>query len=221
MPVVVNGRTLGVEHNGVFTDANTDPIPGGRLWVEAAASWNAMRAAYIATGGHPGDFVPAGPASSARSIAQQEVFWHAHQVNPRAPVAAFPGTSNHGWGIAVDVKTKVAAAWILTHGARYGWSWDEGKRVGEWWHFRYVGGFKAKRDPLRGYTTDEKRWIRELDKLRRERRDVGRQRVLVRELTKARKRVWRAAQPKAQGGDGRGWTELRKRRYRSLLARTR
>jgi len=30
-PVTINGRPLGVQRNGQFTNANTDPIPGGRL----------------------------------------------------------------------------------------------------------------------------------------------------------------------------------------------
>lgn len=209
MPVVVNGRMLGVEFNGVFTDANTDPIPGGRLWPEAAASWNAMRAAFIAAGGRPGDFVPAGPNSSARGRPAQDYFW-THQPPP----AARPYTSNHGWAIAVDVLTRAAAAFIMAHGARFGWSWDEGQRVGEWWHFRYVGGFKPARDPLRALTRTERRWVRELDTLRRERRDIGRRRVLVRELTKQRKGIWKAAQTG-------GWDKLRRReRYRILLSRT-
>ena len=65
-PTIINGRALGVAQNGVFDDANTDAIPGGRLWPEAALTWNAMRAAYIAAGGSPASFVPRGAASSAR-----------------------------------------------------------------------------------------------------------------------------------------------------------
>lgn len=218
MPVVVNGRTLGVAVNGVFTSANTDPIPGGVLWPDAAASWNAMRAAAIADGIPPEDFMPAGPDSSGRGRPAQDRFWKLFQLggNPAAP----PYTSNHGWAIAVDVKTKRAVAWMLKHAAKFGWSWDEGRRVNEWWHWRFIGGYKPKVDRLRGYPKNEKRWIRELDKLRRDRHDVGRQRVLVRELTLARKRIWRAAQSRADGGDGKGWTALRRRRYRSLMART-
>src|SRR4051812_37138485 len=108
MPVAIRGRLLGVEQNGVFSSSNTDPIPGGRLWPEAALTWNAMRAAYVADGGIASDFVPAGPNSSARSREAQDFFW-SHQPPP----AARPYTSNHGWAIAVDVKTRQAAAWLL------------------------------------------------------------------------------------------------------------
>lgn len=220
MPTIVNGRPLGVATNGVFTAANTDPIPGGRLWPEGALTWNAMRAAYIADGGNPGDFMPAGPRSSARSRGDQDFFW-----NNQPPPAARPFTSNHGWAIAVDVKTRQAAAWLMRNAAKYGWSWDEGRRVGEWWHFRYIGAPRAllrklKRDPLAGYTPSEKRWIREYDQLRRTGRDPGRRRVLRIVMRQQAKRIEQLAAPAREGGDGKGWTRARKRRHASLTART-
>jgi len=216
MPVTIANRQLGVAVNGVFTAANTDPIPGGRLWPEAALTWNAMRAAYVSAGGHPADFMPAGPVSSARSRAAQDHFW-THQPPP----AARPYTSNHGWGIAVDVKTRAAAAWLMTHGPAYGWSHDEGARVGEWWHFRLVGTppallRKLRRDPLAGYTAAERRWITEYDGGP----SPPRRRALVRVMTEQRKRIYKLAQPRARGGDGKGWTRTRRRRYASLKSRT-
>lgn len=215
MPVV-NGRNLGVEQNGVFTDVNTDPIPGGRLWPEAALTWNAMRAVYIAGGGHPGDFMPAGPVSSARPRSAQDYFW-THQPPP----AAQPYTSNHGWGIAVDVKTPIVAAWLLRNGLKYGWSHDEGARVGEWWHYRYVGAPAAllrqlQKDPLAGYSAAEKRWMREYDDLKRRNLDLHRRQVLVRAMTEQRKRIWQVATRENN------WKKSnRRKRYESLLARTR
>lgn len=213
-PTIVRGRALGVAHNGVFTTANTDPIPGGRLWPEAALTWNAMRAAFVADGGNPAHFVPGGPASSARSITQQNHFWAS-----QPPPAAHPGTSNHGWAIAVDIPAADAQAWLMRNCARFGWSHDEGARVGERWHFRYVGASKAllrklTADPLAGYTASEKRWIREYDRLKRTGSDPARRRVLQRVMTEQRKRIWRAAQ------DARGWTSTRERRYASLKHRT-
>lgn len=211
---------LGVHHNGIFDTRNTDPIPGGKLWTEAALTWNAMRAAYVASGGNPANFMPAGPRSSARTLDAQQFFW-THQP----PAAAFPGTSNHGWGLAVDVLTRAAAAWIMRNGHRYGWSWDEGKRVGEWWHFRYVGASKAtlrrlKRDPLAGYTASEKRWIREYDALLRAGRDLARRRVLRRVMAEQARRIEEVAGPVSVGGDGQGWTRARTRRHESLRKRS-
>lgn len=216
MPVTINGRALGVATNGVFSDANTDPIVGGRLWVEAALTWNAMRAAAIADGIEPWEFVPAGPVSSARPLSAQRYFY-AH----RPPAAAIPGTSNHGWGIAVDVKTRRAAAWMLRNAARFGWSHDEGLRVGEWWHFRYVGASNATLKRLRtalhrwdGYTDSELRWIHEYDRLKRQKKNAARRDVLERVMRAQRKRIWREAQKT-------GWTKAnRKARYASLLARS-
>jgi hypothetical protein len=220
MPIVVNGRQLGVAQNGLFNDQNTSPIPGGRLWKEAAVTWNAMRAAFVAQGGNPGDFVPAGPNSSARNRAFQDYVWKLYLKggNP----AARPYTSNHGWGIAVDVKTPVAASWILRNGAKFGWSHDEGQRVGEWWHYRYIGLTAAQlkavtraATPMSWLTSNERRWCKEYDKLRREHRDPNRQAALREAMTAQRKRIWREAQ---QGG----WDKNnRRKRYQSLLARTR
>jgi hypothetical protein len=209
-PILINGRRLGVEANGAFTDANTAAIPGGRLWPEAARAWNDMRAAAIEDGIDPAAFVPNGPASSARSIQAQRWFW-----NHRPPAAAPPGTSNHGWGLAVDVKTRVAAAWILKHGQRFGWSWDEGRRVGEWWHFRYVGGYRPRPPRLAHLTPDERRWVTEYDRLRAEDKGRDRRRVLRRVMRDRRKAIWVAAHES-------GWERNNRRgRYHSLLARTR
>jgi hypothetical protein len=223
MPVIVNGRALGVEHNGVFSDANTDPIPGGRLWPEAALTYNAMVAAYVADGGSVAKTVPAGPRSSARTLAAQREFY-AHQPPP----AAFPGTSNHGWAIAVDEKFREFVAWLHRNAHLFGWSHDEGARVGEWWHWRYVGASKALLAKLRReaskwahYTPSELRWIREYDTLLKQDRDRARRLVLRRVMEAQRKRVWREAQPKSKGGDGRGWDYANRRaRYESLLARS-
>jgi hypothetical protein len=97
--------------------------------------------------------------------------------------------------------------------------------VGEPWHFRYVGASpsvlrKLQRDPLAGFTSSEQRWIREYDRLRRSGRDVVRRRVLVRVMTEQRKRLWKVSQAQSHGGDGKGWTRMRKRRYAALRART-
>ncbi|PWH05185.1 hypothetical protein DEO23_13980 [Brachybacterium endophyticum] len=46
--------------------------------------------------------------------------------------------SNHEDGLAVDIHPAAIQAWIKTNGLRFGWSWDEGRRVGENWHFRYI-----------------------------------------------------------------------------------
>lgn len=62
---------------------------------------------------------------------------------------AVPGTSNHGWGLALDVQYvdpknvlhplygyNVAWAWMLLNAVRYGFSWE----TSETWHIRLYGG---------------------------------------------------------------------------------
>lgn len=214
-PILVNGRQLGVARNGVFTAANTDPIPGGRLWPEAALTWNAARAAAIADGVPAGEFMPAGSASSARTFQQQVGLKADWAARGEPQKAAEPGTSNHGWGLAVDVLGPRAQAWLARHGMAYGWSHDEGARVGEVWHYRYVGASLATLARLRNrwaaYTASERRWITEYDR----RPGLVRRRVLRRVMTRQRKAIFRAAQRS-------GWNKANRRaRYASLLARTR
>jgi len=81
--------------------------------------------------------------------------------------------------------------------------------------------FLTDDDPLDGYTESEQRWIREYDRLLREKSDPKRRAVLRRVMAEQRKKVWRSAQPKAAGGDGHGWDHLQRRaRFNSLRART-
>jgi hypothetical protein len=199
-----------VAANGRLPASALAPIPGGRLAKHAAASWNAMRAEIIRLGGPA--IRPYGSESSYRTYAAQVHFKNLeqHGGNP----AAEPGTSNHGLGDAVDVATHEMAAWIRRVGPRFGWSHAEGARVGEWWHFVYVGGYHPAGDPLAGFPADERRWIHEYDHLVATRRDVGRRRVLRRVMKQRRKDISQAAQKS-------GWNHLHRRdRYRSLYRRT-
>lgn len=67
------------------------------------------------------------------------------QVRAKAqkPVlAATPGTSNHGWGLAIDIHG-ATQSWLRANGAKYGWvqpSWAlPGGSKPESWHFEFVG----------------------------------------------------------------------------------
>lgn len=53
------------------------------------------------------------------------------------PATASPGYSNHGTGTAIDIHSSGIQKWFQTKGRSYGWTWDEGKRLGESWHFVY------------------------------------------------------------------------------------
>lgn len=45
--------------------------------------------------------------------------------------------SNHQTGVAIDMHPGPIQKWIKRNGLRFGWSWAEGKRNDENWHFRY------------------------------------------------------------------------------------
>lgn len=71
---------------------------------------------------------------------------------PGTAEAAVPGTSNHGWGLAVDFARdadgrpdyetpinldKITIDWLRVNADRFGWSWE---LQSEPWHLRYVAG---------------------------------------------------------------------------------
>lgn len=64
---------------------------------------------------------------------------HDWYQKPRTAVAAVPGTSNHGLGLAVDVANAAGARldWLLAHAHEFGWSWET---QSEAWHIRYCTG---------------------------------------------------------------------------------
>ncbi|CAF0979326.1 unnamed protein product [Adineta steineri] len=91
-------------------------------------------------------------ASGFRTVARQEYFWNCYQTKScnNGNLAARPGTSNHGKGIALDLNTDCGSQsgakpncggskvyqWLYKNGAKYGF-----KRTvqSEPWHWEYVG----------------------------------------------------------------------------------
>lgn len=130
--------------NGHLPASSLKAIPGGQLSHAAALRWLAMRQ-YIGLK-HGVWIAPLGPNSSYRPYSRQQYYWHLYQTG-QGNVAAYPGTSNHGWGNAVDVATTTMAYYISKYGSKFGWSHAEGARVGEWWHYTYVGGGSTKIGP--------------------------------------------------------------------------
>lgn len=123
------------------------------------------------------------------------------------------GSSHGNLNVACDRGDFIATTRGVNGGTNgHGPSWVRGRRT---WYEKRLRGHDCQPDRLSHLTAVERRRCRELDRLRRERRDPDRRRVLVRELTAQRKRIWRAAQ--GPGGWGRAH---RAARYRSLLART-
>lgn len=74
-----------------------------------------------------------------RTLATQQRYWANPPSGPGT--AAYPGTSKHGWGRAIDISSPGAQGWIKTNGVRYGWIWPQWARSNPYepWHFEYVG----------------------------------------------------------------------------------
>ena len=130
------------EANGFLSPAGLCPLTAGaghRLRTDAARAFDALnRARQVATG------APLCVTDSYRSYpAQVDVF-------KRKPgLAATPGRSQHGWGLAVDLCGGVqtfgseAHVWMQLNAPRYGWIHPGWARAGgsrpEAWHWEYVG----------------------------------------------------------------------------------
>lgn len=150
-----------------------------------------------------------------RTVAEQQHFWDLY-VSGRGALAARPGTSNHGWGLAIDLATPQMRKIVDSIGAKYGWAKAWSDAPGEWWHLTWrQGKYPAVTDARwAGYTVSERRWIAEYDALKAANRDPDRRRVLRRVMSEQRRRVWRAARDS-------GWQRHnRQERYASLRART-
>jgi lysozyme len=131
-----NGRARAGDLGHIFIPANT-----AYLSKPAAAAWNTMRLCAIADGI---DLYPASsawqPAATAyRTLGEQQTLWARYRAGSGA-LAAYPGTSNHGLGHAVDLATPAMRTWVDGHGGKYGWRKTEA--FSEWWHVNYVGGFR-------------------------------------------------------------------------------
>jgi len=139
-PALCTGSSGGYA-NGFLDPAALCPLDGatGRLRADAAAAFNRMTAAHRADRGS-GLCV----TDSYRSYAGQL------SVFRRKPaLAAVPGTSRHGLGVAIDFGCGVerfgssSYRWMKANAGRFGWihpSWAEpGGGLPEPWHWEYVG----------------------------------------------------------------------------------
>ena len=139
-PLADCAATVPVEEpaNGQLGDDELCPIGDGHLLrADAAATYVAMNAAYVAAFGEPVCIT-----DSYRSYgSQQSLYWQ------KPNLAARPGTSNHGWGLAVDLfcgvddYSSAQHDWLDEHGDEYGWVNPEWARAGgsrpEPWHWEF------------------------------------------------------------------------------------
>lgn len=120
----------------------TNIAGGGQLRSDAAEAWNAF-AAYVKK--HHGinvdvtdSYRPLGsPGDLRRGKWSQWAAWERYQNGGN--LAARPGTSNHGLGIALDVPYQTQLA-IKNYGAQFGWSKQWSDAPSEPWHFRWKEG---------------------------------------------------------------------------------
>ena len=115
--------------------------PGQMLRADAAAAFNRMSRAYAGAFG-----TPLCVTASYRTYEHQVELY----ASMPAGYAAVPGTSNHGWALAVDLCGGIQVdgspehAWLLDHAAAYDWfhpAWamPGGGGPHEPWHWEYAG----------------------------------------------------------------------------------
>jgi hypothetical protein len=164
VPSDLKGRS-----NGLLPKELVKPIkPTGQLHHIAARAWHAMRSAAWKDG------ILLSLSQGYRTYDQQVVLFKSRYTTdvlpgrptkrwqgqvwyqrPKTAMAAVPGTSNHGWALALDlaidadgdeafewpVKSidKKAVDWLLKNADKYGFSWE---LQSEPWHLVYVAGDK-------------------------------------------------------------------------------
>jgi len=82
------------------------------------------------------ELVPTGSKSSYRTYMQQVELYNLYRAG-KGNLAAVPGNSNHGWGLAVDLATPAMRSMVDRIGAKYGFSKRCSDAQSEWWHIKY------------------------------------------------------------------------------------
>jgi LAS superfamily LD-carboxypeptidase LdcB len=163
------------EMNGILDKSLLRDIkPTGQLHHIAARCWHAMRSAAWKDG------IQLSLSQGYRTYKEQEMLFRSRYTTnvlpgrptkrwngelwyqkPKTAMAATPGTSNHGWALALDlaidadgdeafewpVKSldKKAVDWLLKNADKFGFSWE---LQSEPWHLVYVAGDKIPKAVL-------------------------------------------------------------------------
>jgi cell wall-associated NlpC family hydrolase len=140
-PSYDGGRQWGGYPNGLIPPSAMCPLgPAGHvLRCDAAAAYRAMSAAFAGAFGSPICIT-----DSYRTYASQVRLY-----GQKPALAAVPGTSNHGWGLAVDLCGGIESFgtasynWMKANAGRFGFlhpDWAEpGNGREEPWHWEYAG----------------------------------------------------------------------------------
>lgn len=136
-PAVADGYT-----NGRLPSSALAPIHSSGasavLSRPAAGAMNTLRLCSLRTGV---DLTTSGDGAY-RTLSLQNYRWSLYQHGGN--LAAYPGTSNHGWGESDDLDQPQMRTWLDAHGSPLGWRKTEAPT--EWWHINYTGGF-GRPDP--------------------------------------------------------------------------
>lgn len=126
--------------NGMLPDSSLrETVIGGRLAKSAARDADSLALAFASK-----FYRSLRATDTYRSLqGQRDVY-----ASKGPGLAAFPGTSNHGWGTAVDVASNinrfgsVEHRWMQENAGRYGWEHPFWARQGggreEAWHWEHV-----------------------------------------------------------------------------------
>lgn len=167
LPLSLIGKTNGKLPAKVLTTV----APNCTLALKAARAWTALRETAKKDGvilAQVGDYRPYErqvalflERYSTKPTGTGDVrYWKGvrYELKPGYAAAAVPGTSNHGWGLAIDAAlnikgqivtitadpdgpgpVKSGLAWLLAHADAFGFSWEA---QSEPWHIRYYAGSK-------------------------------------------------------------------------------
>jgi cell wall-associated NlpC family hydrolase len=140
-PSYDGARQWGGYPNGLIPPSAMCPlgVAGHQLRCDAAAAYRAMSAAFATAFGSPICIT-----DSYRTYASQVKLY-----GEKPSLAAVPGTSNHGWGLAVDLCGGIEHygtaqyGWMKANAGRFGFlhpDWAEpGNGREEPWHWEYAG----------------------------------------------------------------------------------
>jgi len=158
--------------NGQYPTSATVALstaPGQRLEATAARQWDALARSVQNTYG----WLPYLTDSYRPYTVQERIFreryrvqsgsgpygdvryWQGQRwVRVTGAAAAVPGTSNHGWGKAVDCSglggfNGTRFRQLASLAARFGFSNTEGRSVGEAWHWVFTGSYQTS-NPVGG-----------------------------------------------------------------------
>lgn len=136
------GFSNGQIPSNVLTAVPSSVAGSGFLRDDAARQFFSMSLAFVQAVGRTLTIT-----EGYRTYARQVDYWNRYQAGT-GNLAAYPGTSNHGWGISCDfgagVETAGTAAkrWMDANAPSYGWQpTGNGFSRPEPWHFDYSGSW--------------------------------------------------------------------------------